>query len=259
MKVVVIFFVALCNLSSGILLPGSCPKLRKPTDDIRNMSMSFIVVGKVPYSEHFHSYLFGRRIYETCSLIILYPKLGYSDKRDGLREKCPVVQASLNTLLEENNQVEANFSLTSFQTGKFGPVVTEFLHFDIYERELYLWSCQEFSENYHDIGLLVLLEIGQELDEALIKVKNRIVRYFHNSVVNAITWEREREESETGNGIFCRKPTTCIPAIYSVHQNRDTAWIPVVVLILVFIVRLFACHCQHRSITCPRNRVDDLR
>lgn len=222
-------------------MPGSCPKLGKATFDIQHIGPFFYVVGKVPYSVHFDSYLFGRRI--PCRLIIFYPKLSFLDMRNELTENCPFVGASLKTIVEEYNQVEANFSLATLN-GTFGPVVTEFLHFDYFYGELYVWSCQELNENYHDIGLLVLRKDGQELKQILPKVKTRIVKYFDIRVVNAVKWE-----TEDRNGTFCRISSTCVTPICSLRQRRETVWFPVVFVTFVIIFRGLAI------IVYPSNRV----
>lgn len=237
MSLIGVFFIAATfQLSFEVLLPGPCPNAL-PTNRISATPTVYEVIGKVPYSAHFDSYLFGSRLGESCRLLIKPPKIQATETISLI--DCPYIAGLIEDSRENSQSFVANFHWLIYRSEPVGVKVEEHLRIWYTEVGAFLWSCKEVpAENSHDEGLLVLSDYSLKRTIADIEAELRanISQFVLQPLEETVQWGKEK---------FCKRDY-CMKPIMSI-RGSDTSkriWrIGQIVLLLVLVAVVLKLFC----------------
>lgn len=213
--------VFLFAVATGVLIEGPCPVL-PPSHRLNLTVRTFRVVGKASYSNYFDSYLFGKRVEESCEFT-LYDSSWISMSERHITDDCPIVHGYLTNLSASIYPNDFKAQLYLKNKGINGKVpnseVCEVLQIYLLgNRGVVVTSCQVLPRfpTHHDVGLLVgLLESSSK--KYVSEVKDLMPKYFGESLIKMLKWE---EGLLVGNEtIFCRASSNCIPILTSIRQE----------------------------------------
>lgn len=249
-------------LSSCELLPGPCP-IRQASDNLtEEMQMLFKVIGKVPLSVHFNSYLFGKRMQESCASINFFPSISLIQAVErNHRVTCPIIRGSFERQDSNNflfHTYHYNISMSPAPR-PVGLIVNETVSFWIIGHGAFLSTCREISDlDLHDEALLVLMMDNYykpkiisslNLTKFISELQSEITKYFAKELVDRIQWDNERKRS------FCVFNNQCMKTITSTRNDIPRRYYLVVVVIFVLFIIGLIFSIYYPIFTCPDKRV----
>lgn len=243
-------------VATGVLVTGPCPVL-PPSHKLPNISITYRVIGKASYSK-FNSYLFGKRVQESCE-VTLFGTAWISMSERHSKIDCPMVHGSLTNISASklSNRFMAKLHLKNkgINGTIYNSEVSEVLQVYLLGNVgIIVTSCQDLpSPNWHDVGLLVGL-IGSTSQKKGLGVKQIILKYFGRTMVDQLMWE---VGLLTGNEtMFCRVPHNCISILTSTRQKAVSRGIYKYVLIIALSFILLGIYKTLKAIICRYNTVN---
>lgn len=247
----------LLEVSSGALLPGPCPNQTK--SDVIPEEKSFTVIGKVPFSKYFNSYLFGSRVEESC--YVSFQTEGIVSFGEGRKAyPCPAVAGSFERLDASNFLIQTFLTFANVRPTPrpIGLVVNETVNFQLLGHEAILSTCRELPDkDFHDLGVMVLLDYenlvkyfsATKISESVAEMQSAITKYFVKELVDQVQWENEKRD------VFCKANPRCTGTIKSLRNEIPKRRYLVIGFVIVVCIIGVLIYVRFPKITCPDNRV----